>query len=874
MSSTVCYFSVLIYACMLSAEYRNYKYKNCKSYIRGCIHMQNSSITMNRILLIKDERRNVVCGRKGSVVVVRGCVMGMGKDDGAGAFDLSRSIGVLRNITLKGWRSGGEIYSGRLFGGKGYGGEKGGGEEKAGEGEGGRGRGRGREGDGYGEGIEGSISVSESHFSSFCVSSAPFLSSPSIPLVSLSHLTFFNISTANEACSPSTTMLTQTTCLMNSCSFSSVCDAYDGGIVPSLNNPLASLSVSNTSFIGCCRTKNVVCEGTSVRKLTPGRQNTTTNGANSFIWCEWSGSKTTGESDSYTDGISSGGAIFMYNLNSGELSVSNCLFNNCFAFSRGGGIMCNTIKSVHIENDVFNECTAQNQYGGGMYVSSVSTCARISGCKFQNCKASGLGGGLLLESFQVSGADCIGSENGGGESACVFDCSFTSCSLTSNGGGGMRCVTVPSQFKMRSIQFISCTANGYGGGLELYPNRATAPNDKFYCYFLFFHECKCRTTSNPYGHDVMYFDYYNAISTSDNPFYECYTTNANDQRVCYAYNYSNANAWTFQHTEKKEWLKDKTIYVSVNGNDLYELCGSNESNPCLTVKKALEMCEIQISLTITLMEGNHKSETTTIEIGTKKISVIGKGKDKSSIEIGALSSSSAVGTLFSVSTGNLGLLHMKVDCNSNINPSSPNVVVVSDGGGSLSLEDVVITTSVSSGNYVMSSSVFVVPLSQLSMVDVEIINLNVSKPLFSEPNPSSPSSSSSSLSSLSSSALYLTATASGDSVLANVKVTNVKLTEGDGVVVAKSVKAGETFVVKNVTIEDCECKTGSGGGIKVELESSSSKLRVGSSTAAANEETKLNRCKCNKYGGGMMLYLENIGESSAFDISMMAVDFS
>ncbi|KAH7814971.1 uncharacterized protein MONOS_18375 [Monocercomonoides exilis] len=127
----------------------------------------------------------------------------------------------------------------------------------------------------------------------------------------------------------------------------------------------------------------------------------------------------------------------------------------------------------------------------------------------------------------------------------------------------------------------------------------------------------------------------------------------------------------------------------------------------------------------------------------------------------------------------------------------PSVVVVSDGSGSLSLEDVVITTSVSSGNYVMSSSVFVVPLSQLSMVDVEIINMNVSKPLFSEPDPSSPSSSSS----LSSSALYLTATASGDSVLVNVKVTNVKLTEGDGVVVAKSVKAGETFGMMSTRTE-------------------------------------------------------------------------
>ncbi|KAH7821090.1 uncharacterized protein MONOS_16414 [Monocercomonoides exilis] len=97
----------------------------------------------------------------------------------------------------------------------------------------------------------------------------------------------------------------------------------------------------------------------------------------------------------------------------------------------------------------------------------------------------------------------------------------------------------------------------------------------------------------------------------------------------------------------------------------------------------------------------------------------------------------------------------------------------------------------------MSSSVFVVPMSQLSMVGVEFINMNVSKPLFSEPDLSSSSSSLSS-----SSALFLTATSSGESMLANLSVNNVRLTEGDGVVVAKSVAEGETFVVQNVTIDD------------------------------------------------------------------------
>ncbi|KAH7822303.1 uncharacterized protein MONOS_6434 [Monocercomonoides exilis] len=160
----------------------------------------------------------------------------------------------------------------------------------------------------------------------------------------------------------------------------------------------------------------------------------------------------------------------------------------------------------------------------------------------------------------------------------------------------------------------------------------------------------------------------------------------------------------------------------------------------------------------------------------------------------------------------------------------------------------------------------VVQLSLLSMVDVKIKNLNVTKSLFSEPNQSLSSSSSSSLSS---SALYLTATASGDSVLANVKVTNVKLTEGDGVVVAKSVAEGETFVVKNVTIEDCECQAGSGGGIKVELESSS-KLRVGTSSAPGSETTKFNRCNCSGNGGGIMLHLED----GSHDFLILSMDFT
>ncbi|KAH7830968.1 uncharacterized protein MONOS_4384 [Monocercomonoides exilis] len=786
--------------------------------MKGYFNLKNASVGWRGLELESVKGKTTIFGTEGSRAALKGCMVVMSCC--TALFEMHGGCAFLENITLQ---TSSPFLSevSPLFSSKGT-------ANKASD--------------------KSLLCVRFSCFSSFQISSPPFLASRLVECASLADLIFFNISASPLKCAPPATSLCETTCLMSSCSFSSVCDVYDGGIVYSLNNPLASLTASNTSFVGCCRTRNVNINGTAEAPLKLGRQSVTDDGANSFIWCEWNGSRTTGESDSWTDGMSSGGAICMYNVGNGGLSVSYCSFNNCVAYAYGGGIMCCSISSICIEDNVFNACLAQNIYGGGMFASRILTCARISGCEFQNCKANSQGGGLYLDRFQVSGTNCIGTENGEGESACVFDCSFNSCSLSDSYGGGMYCTNIPAAFKIKNIRFLFCSAVSHGGGLRLYTDKTTMPIDLHYCYFLFFHECIC-SANPPYGHDIAYADYHKHFLDSGNPFFECYSTNIDDRRMFYEH-YDGTN-WIHKHAEKSDWLKDKMIYVSVNGNDNLEQCGANSTIPCKTVKKAFEMSEIQISLTITLMEGNHTSETTTVEIGTKKISVIGSGKDKSSIGTGALLST---GALFSVSTGHIGLLHMKVDCNSNASPSSPSVVAVSDGSGSLSLEDVVITTS-KTGEYMMSSSVFVVPLSQLLMADAEIKDMNVSKSLLSEPV-LSPSS-------LSSSALYLTASASGDSVLANVKVRNVRLTEGDGVVVAKNVKAGETFVVKNVTIEDCECMNGSGGGIKVELLSPSSKLRVESSTT-------IKRCTSGKYGGGMMLCLAD----GSHDFSVVSVDFS
>ncbi|KAH7817944.1 uncharacterized protein MONOS_15442 [Monocercomonoides exilis] len=685
---------------------------------------------------------------RGSVVVVRGCGVEMGRGKEAGVFELGRCRGVFWNITLRGVGRGGNVC-GRLFGGEGRMGQtrseregggrgrvgwgRGSGRAEGGERGGQRGGGGRRGGEGRGKGKEeeseeeGSVLVSESDFSSFCVSSAPFLAPPLTRLMTLTQLTFFNISTNPSKTPHLGEGPSQTSFLMSGCTFSSVWDVYDGGIVPSLNSPSSSLSASNTSFIRCYRSENVAVSGSEGNPSKPARQQIADNGANSFTWCVWNGTKTTGTSGSYSDGISSGGAINMYNLGSGTLSVKFCSFNDCYAYAYGGGIMCRSISSINIENNSFNACTAKNYYGGGIYALSISSCVRISGCEFQNCKADRVGGGLYLENFNVSGSSCIGTESGKGESACVFECFFTSCSLTSNCGGGMYCQSVPAAFKMRSLQFISCSAVSVGGGLDFRPYQSTAPSNNTYCYFFFFHDCSC-SNSTPYGHDVYFEDRYNFFSSS-NPFHESYTTNSDEKRVCYAYLQS--SSWKYQHTEKKGWLKEgmKDRYVGVGGDDASNLCGMSEAAPCKTVGHAVSSSMAQLSSTITVLSGRHVSEGTTISVGEKKISVLGKGKAVSVIGTSALSSSAT--TLFSISSGQLEVGHVGIDHNAT-RSSSPSVFVVSLGSGTLSLEDVVLNSSTSGGS-VISISVLDVALRQLKTIDVEIENMKMTQLLIIDP---------------------------------------------------------------------------------------------------------------------------------------------
>ncbi|KAH7829885.1 uncharacterized protein MONOS_1419 [Monocercomonoides exilis] len=796
-----------------------------ESWIEGCLKMMNSSVLCVDVTIMDRTNNCVIEAEKKSCVEMRGCILSFGEENSP--LKLTGCCAILVNVSLTSTIQ--HLHSiPPLFASEQ--------PEKQFE-------------------HFGSISVCSSSFSSFLVSRPPFLSSAFVGSISLSNLNFFNISTIPAKAESHSTCQCGKTTLMNSCSFHSVCDVFDGGIVPSLNNPLNSLTASNTSFVGCCRTRNVEFIGSEEEKKYPGRQNETDDGQNTFIWCEWNGSKTTGTLSSTTDGMSGGGAIWMYNLENGTLNVSFCSFNNCYAHFGGGGIMCNLIKSVTTENNLFNSCAAENSYGGGIVTRNISLCVRINKCEFKNCVGEYNGGGLFLYNIGFSEIESIETENDREGDYLVFECDFISCSVSNNNGGGMCCFNLDPLFKMSNIRFIECSAVSGGGALHFRPERMSGPIDGIYCCFLFFHKCRC-TNSIPYGHDIQHIDAFNVFLKSGNPFHECYTTNADDQRVVYMY--SSSGAFISQLTEKKEWLKDGVmdIFVGVTGDNTNKWCGMSDENPCKTIGFAVENHTQGFISKIILMEGNHTSETTTIEIGTKKISVIGKGREMSAIGTGELSLARA---LFRVTTGHLGLMHLGIDHNSSAG-SSPSVVVVTGGSGSLSLKNVLITTSISSVNAI-SSSVFVVPLSQLSMVDVEIKEINISQSLFSEPVLSSSSSSSS--------ALLLTTATSKESSLANITVKNVKLESGDGVVVAKSVVEEETFVVWNSTFEDCECERGSGGGLKIKLESATSKLQMGETASYSGGTTAFSQCSCSEFGGGVMLWLEE----NSFDFEITTVSF-
>ncbi|KAH7820845.1 uncharacterized protein MONOS_5659 [Monocercomonoides exilis] len=779
-------------------EYSTNKYEYVgslkESRIKGCMILMNSSVILSEFVMISEKERCAIGVCKGSSVVVDECEVAM--ESGISPLELQGGCAILANISLGSTTRFSSFNFPPLFGSKQS-------EHKVA---------------GFGR-----VCVYLSCFSSFCVSSAPFLSASFISLISLSQLIFFNISTSPSKTAYMAEGLSQTSFLMSGCEFVSVWDVYDGGIVPSLNSPSSSLAASNTSFVRCYRSQNVAVSGSEGNPSKQVRQQITENGANSFTWCEWNGSKTTGENRSYEDSASNGGAIYMHNMVSGTLSVQYCSFNDCYAHYAGGAIMCHTLKSVQIENNSFNSCIAKNMGGGGMLAYSISTFVKISGCELQKCEASFDGGGIHLNFFPNIEIESFGTENDVGENSYVFECSFSSCYLTHSNGGGMYCSNIPAKFKMRNILFISCNASTNGGGLYLNPYQTIEPSDHYYCVFLYFQLCTVTSYSSCGGFNVCYIDHFNQYLDTGSPFNECYTTSSNNRRLYYEY--TNGTSNKFQETEKQDWLKFgiRDLFVDALEYRNLEYCGAKKTSPCKTFATAIKNSMKQMNCTITVLSRNHGVDNATIVIGERNFVIVGGGSSVSFIGMNSLSSLST--TLFSVSTGHLKVMHLGIDQNST-NIPSPNVFMVSGGNGILSLEDILISSCL--GGNAFSSFVLVEHFSQLLINGVEIRNMNFSQSLLSELQSSSFST-------------------IGESLISNMTVRNVKRLEGDGIV-EKEVKEGESFSVRNISMEGCECIEGNGGGMKIHLIGGESELKV--------NECVFCLCTCsilNGKGGGLMI---------------------
>ncbi|KAH7828336.1 uncharacterized protein MONOS_3414 [Monocercomonoides exilis] len=164
-----------------------------ESWIEGSFMIANSSIKLHSLGLMPNDGQSALNATNGCFVELSRCGIEMRGE--RPPFCLSGGRGLFTNISL---RFPLDLHSQKcpsLFSSKPFKGDH---SEKS------------------------HVSICSSHFSSFCVSSAPFLASPLVPFASLSKLSFFNISTATSDYPSLTTSFYQTTFLMSGCEFVSV----------------------------------------------------------------------------------------------------------------------------------------------------------------------------------------------------------------------------------------------------------------------------------------------------------------------------------------------------------------------------------------------------------------------------------------------------------------------------------------------------------------------------------------------------------------------------------------------------------------------------------------------------------------------------
>eukprot|EP00770_Monocercomonoides_exilis_P011272 MONOS_11218.1-p1 / transcript=MONOS_11218.1 / gene=MONOS_11218 / organism=Monocercomonoides_exilis_PA203 / gene_product=unspecified product / transcript_product=unspecified product / location=Mono_scaffold00551:28960-37545(+) / protein_length=2862 / sequence_SO=supercontig / SO=protein_coding / is_pseudo=false len=645
----------------------------------------------------------------------------------------------------------------------------------------------------------GMLIVEHSMFLSISVSSPPFLSSPSLAEVNVGNSIFCNISFCKHHILPSAYRFHRLQTRGNSCSFVSVHDAFDGGVFESVNAPGASFQSFNNSFMNCAKT-SFSGNNNMERKTFDG-------GSHSFSNCEWHNVSSALNSESSEDWDLSvcGGAIGIHGNSETVVVIDSCIFDNCTCCRYGGAVMVYPGKSVLINNSMGINCTG---YLGSFAMLCILIQVEMKYSYLIDCSSS-QDGAMRIQEYNFGQSDEMN------EIPVIRNCEFTSEKSSARNGCFILLHNSIHSSSIHECMFFNGTSSEAGGALTIYWRDAYGTiSEKPWLYFCFFHN---NTAGNGNGDDVSILDSFSYVPETTALSVSSFTTKTSGSSVLHS-----------RFGTKNEWLSVGILrrYVDVEGREEVG-CGIYEWDGCKTVEYAVDQAGSVGEQRLQLVECTFRIART-VEVGGKTIVMNGLGCSGTIVKSELMGGSSA---MVRIGDGALSAASMKILHTSRVSPS-PRLFEMTSASGTLSLCCITISSQdVGTADLVVSTSPFLIYLSQMRMESTRVENMALSAEVFSEKEPSD----------------------TGASSLANATLENITRTDGDGAVLSVSVGRGREVGVENTTLKNCVCTGGNGGGVFVSLESGGH-VRIG-----GNSEVGFDGCcvpleeAAKRKGGGVYL---------------------
>ena len=206
--------------------------------------------------------------------------------------------------------------------------------------------------------------------------------------------------------------------------------------------------------------------------------------------------------------------------NTVSLTVKTSEFHSCKASpDRGGGIYAEEIKTVTIEESLFQSCVAEaenNFGGGGIQLVTIHQPFTVKSAFFHSCVSYNDGGGL-------SSALCPAWQ-----STCFLDCSFIGCSASplaeDNDAGSLLVWRFYGEASCSNILFVDSLSERRGGCSSYYIYGNHSHNSSIHLFlFCFF---KNSTAKENTGNDVYFHDW-----TPTEPLMHCFSTTTRSPRL-------------------------------------------------------------------------------------------------------------------------------------------------------------------------------------------------------------------------------------------------------------------------------------------------------------------------------------------------------